>query len=241
MSIFKTNKIPTINNTILKTDWKPNNIPNIVFHGDSNSRNIISNNNFISSWLDSSGKMTNCIQTNNSKKPEYINNIINGFPVIHFNNTMLEIPLTLNKFTIFSVVKCFDNDTLYEFGDSSTGFYLNGKNNSISVNNGLTSIKKYNNSWLTSDWKILCHQYNGTHYSHNLYINGTFVNLLDYYSNINNPGLLNKTSTLKLGSKIDESYAINAYMSEYIVYNDYLSYDNIIKVTNYLNNKYLIY
>ena len=222
MSIFKTNKIPTINNTILKTDWKPNNIPNIVFHGDSNSRNIISNNNFISSWLDSSGKMTNCIQTNNSKKPEYINNIINGFPVIHFNNTMLEIPLTLNKFTIFSVVKCFDNDTLYN--DVSIPYLM----------------KKYNNSWLTSDWKILCHQYNGTHYSHNLYINGTFVNLLDYYSNINNPGLLNKTSTLKLGSKIDESYAINAYMSEYIVYNDYLSYDNIIKVTNYLNF-YLLY
>lgn len=249
MPIFKqSGRFFTANNKMFITPWKPNKLPGLVFWGDANSKNIVSSDNIVDKWLDISGHLNNGIQTSNSKKPIFINNIINGYPALYFQNTKsLTIPLTLNYYTIFSVVKCNDNDTLYEFGDtnSNTGFYLNGGSNSIatSKNTGISnsSIKTVSNNWLAGGWKIIVHRYNGTHSTHTLFVNGFTVSLTTYSGNADNTGSLNKTSNLTLGSMTNNSTGIDGYFAEYLVFNSYLQISNISTVTNYLNSKYIIY
>ena len=95
----------TSENKMIITPWKPNRISGLSFWGDSDTKNIIRNGNSIDSWLDSSGKLNNAVQTITNKKPIYIENIINGFPSLYFQNvSMLNIPLYLNYFTIFTVI-----------------------------------------------------------------------------------------------------------------------------------------
>lgn len=251
MSILNNNeKIFSINNKILSTSWKPSSIDGLIFWGDSSPINIISSNNRISTWLDSSGKLNNGIQLNSTKKPHYIKNIINGYSAIFFENIHnISIPLTLNKFTIFTVMKSFNNNNVYEFGlstDTSTGFYLNGSTKAIAVSvSGLSScsIKEQPLNWINtgSTWKIIIHQYDGTHESHKLYINSNLCFSPTYLNYNKNPGLLNKSSNLYLGSKGDDTYGLNGYITEYLIYDTYLSYNDILTVNNYLNNKFSIY
>jgi len=249
MPIFKqSGRFFSANNKMLITPWNPGRIPGLIFWGDANLKNIISSNNNVDKWLDSSGNLNNGVQTSSSKKPIFINNIINGYPALYFQNTKsLTIPLTLNYYTIFSVVKCNDNDTLYEFGNtnSNTGFYLNGGSNSIatSKNTGLpnSTIRTYSNNWLAGGWKILVHRYGGTNSTHNLYINGYPVTLTTYSGNAANPGALNLSSNLTLGSMTNNTTGIDGYVSEYLVFNSSLSNTNVSSVTNYLNSKFRIY
>ena len=183
-------------NKTLITSWKPSRINGLVFWGDSNSINISCSNNRVSTWLDSSGNMNNGIQTSTTKKPYYIKNVINGYSAILFQNVNnLSINLNLNTFTIFTVIKSINNNYVYEFGSStetSTGFYLNGNTNAIGVSvSGITNstIKEQPINWLSSgstDWKIITHQYNGTHVSHKLYINSIMQYLPTYLSYNNN-------------------------------------------------------
>jgi len=244
-------KVFKANNKYFKTDWKPNRVNGIVFWGDSNSRNINITNNKIYEWNDSSGNLNNATQTNDNRKPSYIDDTLNGYPVIYFQNTKsLKIPLTLDYFTIFTVIKAFDNDIVYEFGDDTeteSGFYLNGQINSLGVSNSglsnIASVKQNTNGWLSSGgtWKIIAHQYNGTHNTHRMIINNEFVFTTTYLGYNGDPGALDMTDNLNLGSKSDGTEGVDAYIAEYIVYNNYLNYDNVSQITNYLNTKYQIF
>jgi len=163
---------------LFKTSWKPNMINDMIFWGDANSRNIKSDNNGVYYWKDNSGKMNHGYQTNN--KPTHLNNIINGFPALYFNNIdSIIVDLSINYFTIITVTKVIDDDYIYEFGEvaGDGGFYLNGDTNSLSINNsGLKSQKSNGNGWFSGDWEILTHKYGGTHESNSLYINNQFIN-----------------------------------------------------------------
>jgi len=239
------------NNKTLTTPWKPSKINGLIFWGDSNPINISANSNRISTWLDSSGKMNNGIQTTSSKKPYYIKDVINGHSAILFQNiNNLSIKININVFTIFTVIKSINNNYVYEFGSSTentTGFYLNGNTNAMAVSvSGISNctIKKQNVNWLSSgstEWKIITHQYNGTHSSHNLFINSNMIFLPTYLNYNNNPGEINKMSNLILGSKGDDTFGLNAYITEYLIFDTYLEYEDILKINNYLNNKYSIY
>lgn len=243
MSIFNyNNKVLVWNNKILKTAWKPNRINGIEFWSDSNIKNIRLHDGLVHGWIDISGKMNNAVQDFTAYFPTFLENVINSYSSLYFqDNKYLKIPLYLEQFTIFTVIKSNDNGVVYEFGDNTTGFYLSGEDKTISTNKVGYSIKKNSNNWLSGNWKILTHQYNGTHSSHKLYINNSNINLGTYMGYDFDPGLLSYNSVLNIGSKSDGINGVNAYIAEYIVYNNYLSYDEISMVNNYLNNKYLIY
>ena len=246
--IFSQNgKVLTQNNKIFTTPWSPKDVNNMLFWGDANSRNIIKDSNGINTWKDSSGNMIDATQTNNSKKPIYLENIINGYPVLYFQNKSIIIPsLHLNEFTVVSVVKSFNSNFLYEFGETENtgGFFMNGGNNSIAVSsNGLSnaSIKNNGTNWLPGSWKIIIHRYYNSHITHNMYVNGVYFNNTTYISYNNNPGVLNKTSNLTLGSKTNDTYRTNSYFAEYMLYNRCLSINETLSISNYLNKKYMIY
>ena len=252
MSVFTigNGNLFSANNKIFKSPWSPNKLDGMVFWGDANSRNIQIENNLISEWNDTSGSQNNAVQTTTSFKPTYVENFINGFPALYFqNNKCVNIPLTLDYFTIFTVIKSNNNKTVYEFGDNSSidsGFVLNGDKKCITVtNSGLSNIasqKEYENSWLVdSNWKIIAHQYNGTHSTHRLFINSELKYLSTSLDLNGDPGALNKSFNLNLGAKSDGSIGSNAYISEYIVFDNYLSTSEIENISTYLNQKYQIY
>ena len=252
MPIFKSSGyISKINNKILGTPWNPTRISGMLFWSNSNKKNITLVDNKITVWKDNSGYLNNGIQTYPSRQPYYIDNIINGYPALYFqSNKNITIPsLYMNRFTIFTVINSNDNNLVYEFGNNTqtaTGFYLNGSTNTIGVSySGLTSasIKNYTTNWLSSGntWKIISHQYDGTHASHKMYINGDYAFTSTYFSYDKNPGNLNATLDLNLGSKYNATNGVDAYIAEYIVYDNYLSIDELNKIEIYLNNKYNIY
>jgi hypothetical protein len=238
------------NDIKFSSDWSPRNIGNIVFWGKPEKRYILRSSNNISVWKDNSGMMNDAKQENATNNPSFVDNFVNGYPSIYFqNDRFLSIPLTINTFTIFTVLKTKNDNIVYEFGDntnSETGFYLSGNRNSIAVSNSglpnLASIKDKGTSWLSDNtWKILTHQYNGTHLSHKLFINSVYQALSDYIGYNDDPGDITSTKMLNLGAKSSGLDGTNSYMLEFIVFDKYLSYTEITEVNNYLNNKYQIY
>ena len=240
MSIFSyNNKIFAYNNKIFKTNWKPNQISDMIFWSDANSRNIIKDSyNRVSYWKDNSGLMNHSAQSLNSKKPLLVENVKNGHPSLYFqSDKFLQMTLNINYFTIFSVISTTNNNYIYSYGDDDTGFYLNGDTNVLKVSNsGTTSTKNYTNNWLSGSWKILIHQYNGTNLSHKLIINKENINLTNVSTD--NPGILSQ-NIFKLGSK--DNYGISGYIPEFMIFNRSLELSEMFQISDWLNDKYEIY
>jgi hypothetical protein len=237
------------NNIKFYTEWSPRSIGNMIFWGKPEKRYITKNINNISIWKDNSGMMNDAKQINGYNNPIFVENYVNGYPALFFqNDKFLTIPLNINNFTIFTVIKSNNNKIVYEFGDNTnieTGFYLSGDRNSIAVSNSglsnLASIKDNGINWLSDNtWKILTHQYNGTHSSHKLFINSIFQNMNNYFSYDNNPGDIT-TKMINLGAKSSGLDGTKSHILEFIVFNKYLSNSEINEVNNYLNSKYEIY
>ena len=250
MPIFKQGgKFLGGDNKLLTTPWTPSRIPGLIFWGEANKRNVVLNNGNISIWKDSSGNQNNANQIYSSKRPILIENHTNGYPSIYFQNNkqliISSLPIT-DSFTIITVIRTLDNDTVYEYGDNLSGtgnnFYLNGGTNSISLtNSGLSSSKSNSSNWLGGSLKIILHQYNGDHSSHKMFINGEFVNLTDYIGEDEDPGSLSILSDLSIGSKQDSSYGIDGFILEYLVYDEYLDFDKSTEITSQMNNKYNVF
>jgi len=248
MAIFSyNNNIFSYNNKVFTTPWKPNRISGLIFWSDANTRNILQNENLIHQWKDNSGNLNHAIQINDSYKPSLVDSVINGYPAIMFQNTrFLNISLTLNYYTVFTVINSLNNKYIYEFGNNcntGTGFYLTGdvsavRTAKLSVSYSATA-KDYNDNWLSGSWKILSHQYDGTNKGHKLYINKSNALLNPLISN--NPGALGVTDNLHLGARYDSSNGTNAYIPEFLVFNRCLSLTEINQINDWLNDKYAIY
>jgi len=249
MKIFRSENKIFRSPYIFRTIWKPSSLDDMIFWGNSNKKNIIIDEenpqiNNIKTWIDISGKINNATQNNFSLQPEYKND------ALYFNITNnIQVNLNINYFTIFTLSKISNNNILYEFGDDvsdETGFRLIGTDdNSISVSkngfSGLATSRNTNdNNWLdNNNLQLICHSYGGTNQSHKLYINNSFIPTTTNYSM--NPGDLNLSETLNIGSRSDNSLGIQGYIYEFLIYNRELSYEEIQRVTNYINDKYSVF
>jgi len=243
-------KMFTQNNKMFETSWKPSRIDGLIFWGNAEKINLVeSESGQISLWRDMSGIKNDGVQDTTNNKPYYKEEQINGYPALHFSNTNnISISATIDNFTIITVIKSEDSDIVYEFGndtDSSTGFYLKGSSNSIAVSkDGLTgtaNIRSHSNNWLIGGWKIVTHSYGGSNSSHKLYVDDLLINTSIYFGYDDDPGSLNKTDKLYVGSKINGVDGFNGYIAEYLVFDKYLPLETIEQISNYLNNKYNIY
>lgn len=250
MHVFKQNdKMFSQNDIIFKGNWSPTEYDNLVFWSNANVKNVKLNvSNLIYSWKDNSGNMSDAIQLSSIRQPVISKNKINGFPTIYFQNSkFLRINLNLDYYTIILVMQSSDNDFVYEYGDNaetSTGFYLNGSNiNSISTTisgfTGSASVKSSPSNWLSSDWKIISHMYDGTHSGHMLFENNTFKPLNNTYTD--DPGALNITQDLNLGCKSSGLNGINGYIAEILIFDRSISLDERTDIVNNLNYKYQIF
>lgn len=236
---------------VFHTNWSPSKLTGLVFWSNGDSKNITEESNTVYEWKDMSGLMNNAFQIYSLYRPSLQSNIINGYSALYFeNNHTVNVSLSLNYFTVFSVVKSYDEDIIYQFGNNpntETGFYLKGTNiyspNTIIVNSSGTSMKNHTNDWLTAGgtWKILTQSYNGTHDTNKLYINSNKINLSTYSGYNGNPGSLSSTKTLYIGGNHNNTSGIRGYIAEYLVFNRELSNSERGTVLNYLNSKFQIY
>jgi len=92
----------------------------------------------VSAWLDLSGNNNNASQANQSRKPTYIVNGINGLPAVSFDGDVLATP---NFNTIFS-----DEAVIFIVATiNSTGVFFNYELNQSSVEVRLTLLRTGNN------------------------------------------------------------------------------------------------
>ena len=245
------NKIFTYKNKIFPdtTSFKLNSISGLLLWYKFDKKYLSINNNKVSSVQDLSGNFNIAFQNNINNQPSYISNYLNGYDIIQLNNQQLLSNIYLDYFTIFSIfnISSGNNGYIYEFNNTNadTGFFITGSNNSVGITkNGLanSSIKSYYPGWSsTATWKIVSQVYGGTHSSNKLYVNSQSAGLITYFSYNKNPGALNKSGTLSIGSRYNNTNGVNCKLAEYIIYNRVLSDTERIKVQNYLNNKYEIY
>jgi len=251
MKIFQSkNNVFKTPSHLFQTVWKPNLINGMIFWGNNDKKNIVTENNKVLKWKDISGCLNNGTQTNLNIAPVFKENITNGHNALYFeNNNNIEIVLKLNHFTVITVLNIVNNSFLYEFSDSTisnTGFFISGDDyDSIATSKygyGISTRKNtLNDHWLSdgNDYKMINHQYGGTHYSHNLFINNNYQSLS--YQNDDDPGLLLADDIFRIGTKGDGTDGIVGYVYELLIYDKALDLQERTKVANYLNTKYSMF
>lgn len=247
MLLTTNNRTFVTQNKSLQTLWKPNGM--LVWLDSSLKFIELDSFGNVSTWFDKSGNKSNFIQTNGNNRPSYNIKTINGNNSLHFNNKLLNsfTNINLNLYTIFTVFRSSITGYLYYYSDNAnteTGFYLSTGVDTLftSVNNLSNSTFKTYNSWATDNtWRICCHTYNGTHNTHNLYVNDSIAPLTTYLGNNSNPGNLNSNKKLNIGSRSNLIGGMTGELVELIMYDKYLSTEEISQINTYLNNKYKIY
>lgn len=240
--------------------WKatPNSINNLMVwydasysQGSLDSSNlpISANDTKVATFVDRSGLGRNSAQSNTQKQPTWKNGAsgINGLPAYYFSNSgmVTATSLSLGVFTIFSIFKLTGSGIIYEHGPAAWqggGCYLHGTiGASIDVNrSSAPSEKDYTSNWaLGNVTKLACHRFNGTHATHTLKINGSDVSLTTFSSASNNPGTSLYTNTFNIGSRNGvASLPITGLLGEFLIYNRYLSDDEVVFVEKYLKSKW---
>jgi hypothetical protein len=195
----------------------------------------------ISRWVDKTGKATDATETNDSRKPHIVYDVINGLPSIRFdqlaqgleggfvreNNGGLTVFLVA-KMDKNSVRKCFFE--FYQEGspnsgaDSRRGFFFNYGFNEASQNfflddNNFNLWTAYDDGHNTSMWE-----------------NGTNVFK-------NNPNHFGSTEFIGngiyiLGDDKTGGDAIGGYISEFLIFDRELNSEEVTIIEEYLTNKW---
>jgi len=225
------------------TNWKITSIPDLVLWLEPSKKNILSDDGGrIHTWRDISGKANHATQNTQTKKPYVTDPTFNGYNYVYFDdNKTLEVDLYVDYFTIFVVNNSNDNQYIYQFGDtgSTSGFYLNGDLNSISVKSGSTiSTKSAGYVWNQGKgWRTLVHYYSGTHSSNILRINNASIFLDNYLNYTGSPGHIGIKQKLYIGGQ-SSGNGFNGGIAEFILFNRKIENYERDLVQNYINTKY---
>ncbi len=202
----------------------------------------------ITSWLDNSGNGNDVLQSNTSYTPRFYSNIINGYPVVRFEqaegrlirNNFSDFPTT--EITTFHVNKTSDaGDGLLSYASSagSNDYLIYGSESLIIYHGGFinSSIATNDNnfhivssSWRNYDGLIEIWKDNSLAFTSYGFQTGTSIT----------PG-----GCLAIGGEqdgIDSAYDPSQFhqgdFSEIIIYNDFLNSARNKIVSNYLSSKY---
>lgn len=196
----------------------------------------------VSIWEDKSGNENDGTQTVTESKPTFKTNILNGKPVVRFNNSALITPnVTFQDWHIFVVFNDVSTVTSFERildHSYSDGFWF-GRNTSTanSWGGGVKESSSPHGRFITipdGKWNIVQNiRENTTHTitSENKNISGTVTNT--------------ETSLYPVGigswaSQQTGQRATNIDIAEILIFNEVLSNENKILVENYLSQKYAI-
>lgn len=184
---------------------------------------------YITIWYDQSGNSMNFTQTNTPRQPRIINNgvidTINSKPAIRLDGVDDSIAQGTNAFTAtnFSIFQVFKiNDNVFMTNDLGNGYLLFGFTSSFGAySNTVLSSYKNNTLLLTPNSLDVT-----ANYGNNQYILSS-----GFYGSANNLGF---------GFSESNSYPVNGYLQELIVYKSNQSTNNTA-INDNINSFYTIY
>ena len=222
----------------LESKWLPNKITNLLAWFESSKKYLIISNDSVSTWLDKSGNL-NHANSIPGREPTFNDNILNNYPALLFNNSVMEISnITLSGFTVICVFKSSNNNSIYQFNNSVSTNGLTLTNKKITVTkNGFRSSKNITTQ-ISNNFNITLHEYNYTHSSHILYVNQYPVALTTETPYSSNPGSLDTSYSFFIGAGYNY-IGMNGYIAEFLLFNRVLTYNEKYLIYTYLN-KYLI-
>ncbi len=200
------------------------------------------NGDLIASWSDLTGQASSAEETNTANQPTYETNVKNGLPAVKFDGTLdrgLEGSFTRNNgtnLTIILVAKMNTNTSRKAFFE----FYQTGSPNSGSDSRrgffftygfGVASVNYYLDD---TDFNIWVAKDNGTQSS--LWENGSevYTEVSNYFGRTDFMG----SGQYVLGDDQTGGDKLNGYIGEFLVFDEDLSDEDLIKITNYLQNKW---
>ncbi|MBK7764188.1 MAG: hypothetical protein IPI46_12730 [Bacteroidetes bacterium] len=227
------------------------------FRADSG---IIMIGNKVAQWNDMSGNQIHLIQTDLSKQPEFIENVLNGKPVIRFDgiadilqsNASLELSNT-PRASVFVVNRASNDASIIEqsqnLNTSSGGFYIIDNYQSIGhaaavkgnspgpYNNYISTFKS---STISTTPKIISLTIDKTQTSYlnqlKLRLNGTELTNSNGYGGTHTDYLAN--DTIYVGGRGSGGSNLDGDIAEIIIYDRLLTTSEISKVEIYLNQRY---
>ncbi|MBU0474180.1 MAG: T9SS type A sorting domain-containing protein [Bacteroidetes bacterium] len=205
---------------------------------------ITSSSNYVSTWGDVSGFDNDAIQTNGANQPMWVDNQINGNPIIRFNGTTSKMNLptstTLgiqnNAYEMFFVAKSSLGDVQFLIAGSSLEqyeYHLNGAAGARFI--PTTSVyldKASDGNYSDGNTHVFSARASST---------GGAVRVDGIDGGTSSSNILSSNSgNLLLGIRSDGSYYLNGDIAEVILYNAVLSTEDRNAVEQYLADRYNI-
>lgn len=187
--------------------------------------------NAVSQWTDQSDSGWHLAQANAANKPLYVENIINGYPVIRFDGINDYIynnsPVLAQPYTVFIVGKYIANPD----GD----YIVDGGINCDILNTGGGCFRTYAGTTLgTTPSDTNNHIWTIVH-------NGATSHIMTDETEISGNAGATAISDIYVGANQAPGNYANGNIAEILIYNSDLSDANRTIVLAYLNNKYAIY
>lgn len=205
--------------------------------------------NYVGTWADQSGGGRNVTQSTQNYKPLWVNNVVNGYPVIRFagnddvlktasgvrpiNGTTAFTTFTVNKWISFTLTNSYQR--MWWEGSTSTtngyGLYINsattpkikaswGSSSGLMTDSGTEALGKWYQTITTYDQS-----------NHKMWVNGAYIgSAAKTGSNIN-------TGVLNVGNYNTNNQGFNGDMTELLMYNRVLASSEQAQVQAYLNAK----
>jgi len=218
---------------------------------DASDTPITADNTQVKTWQDQSGNGLDAVQANAAVQPVWRNaaNGINGQPSLYFSgDIMATANLTAGVYTIFAVHKATFDGLIYERSASVNNYdgevLYTSINSTIAVrrtppnSNAIIVVRKqYVPQWgIGNTTKITCHQFDGTIDGMILRVNGSEVSLSHSYTI--DPTTTSATNPLYIGARAGVVAPLIGFIAEIIYYDSVLSVADVLKVENYLIDKW---
>jgi PKD repeat protein len=216
---------------------RPDAIANLKLWLRADSAVTYDGSNKVSQWNDCSGQGNNASQVASASQPQYISNVLNGYPVIHFDGVddfMKTAAFTLNQpENIFIVYKPVTwngaNKAIFDgYNTESMALENYPTSPSISLYNGASYVASNNNATVGSFHVVEC-LYSGS----NSYIK------VDNTTPTTANGGTTSGGGFELGGLAGyTTYCSNVDIAEVLIYDRNLTINERLQVETYLANKY---
>lgn len=193
------------------------------------------------------GSGGNFTQSTTAKKPTFTTGALNGLAAYKFDAgdcLVSSSTIGLSTFSAFVVFRATGHGFIYEqsaASDVSDGSSLYSDFAQARVRRTQISQRGTNPAGYGGDlnqWRVMAQEYNGTHETHRLWIDGAFVFIAGTSGAGPTASTSTITDTINVGCRNNGSFFLNGYIAEFMIYTPRLSSADADRVKKYLRYKY---
>ena len=228
-------------------------LSNMIMWLDANQVTGITNGNNVTTWEDLSGFDNDASQSLVASKPNWFDNVVNGFPYVFFDglerlegtlNTGLTAPTTLVAVCYFDSLTQTDNDWVVGIGSTNS---MNSSMNIARRTPGANTDEYFQWDGDNSNygpvlpgqqWMMITHVQASSAPYHSMYLDGTAQVVDDFATNA-----LSTNTDFRIGDAADSpgaSYRLAGKIPEVVMFNKILNTAELNILHSYLGAKYNI-